>query len=140
MIIGELPSLQVFEAKLPVVEKNYFNNGNDGCSFKWGGYIFSEFEQHANRWEYYTYEADCYFIKLANILAAVDGRSYDDRTVYLYEVSKIKRSIENVLKYSTSDSFSDKQAKEEDRKVLSFFHDKLTQNENKDVYVICSVE
>ncbi|WP_298956332.1 hypothetical protein [uncultured Nonlabens sp.] len=139
MIIGELPSLQVFEAKLPVVEKNYLNNGDDGCSFKWGGYIFTEFEQNSNRWEYYTYEADCYFIKLANILAEVDQRSYDERTVYLYEISKIKKSIENVLKYSNSDSFSDNQAREEDRTILSFFLNKLTQYENKEAYVICSV-
>ncbi len=138
-IIGELPSLKMYEAKLPLVEKNYVNNGNHSVSFKWGGYIFTEFEQKANQWEYYSYGADCYFINLANILFSVDDRGYDDRTIYLFELNLVKNSIENVIKYAKLGGFSDKEAYEEDMNLLSYLNETLTNHKDEDILVSCSI-
>ena len=138
-IVGELQSLKMYEAKLPLVEKNYANNGNDSISFKWGGYIFTEFEQKANQWEYYSYGADCYFINLANILCSIDGRSYDDRTIYLFELNFIKNSIENVIKYAKLGGFSDNEAYEQDMILLKNLNEILHKYKTEGVLVSCSI-
>lgn len=138
-IIGKLPSLKLFEAKLSLVEKNYFNNGNSGVSFKWGGYIFTEFEENSSKWEYHAYAADCYFINLANLLCSIDDRSYEDRTVYLYELDFVKNSIENVIKYAKLGGFSDKEVYEEDMKLLNHWYETLINCKEEDVFVSCSI-
>lgn len=138
-IVGELHSLKMYEAKLPLIEKKYANNGNDSVSFKWGGYIFTEFEQKANQWEYYSYRADCYFINLANILASIDSRFYEDRTVYLFELNFVKNSVENVIKYAKFGGFADKDAYEEDMKLLNQLHAILNKHKDEDVLVSCIV-
>jgi hypothetical protein len=140
LIVGGLPSLKMFEAKLPIIEKNSFNDGNDSVSFKWGGYIFSEFEKNAgNGWEYYNYGSDCYFIELANILCGIDERSYDDRTIYLFELDVIKNGIENVIKYAKKGGFSDHESYQNDMELLTFFLEKIIQNEGEDIFISCSI-
>lgn len=137
-IIGELPSLKMYEAKLSFVEKNYIKNGNS-VSFKWGGYIFTEFEKKAHQWEYYSYGADCYFINLANILCSIDDSGYDDRTIYLYELNFVKNSIENVIKYAKLGGFSDNKAYEEDMKLLEYLDQILTDYKDRNFLVSCSI-
>lgn len=137
-IIGELPSLKMYEAKLALVEKNYFSD-ESSVSFKWGGYIFTEFEEKANQREYYSYGADCYFINLASVLCSIDDRYYEDRKIYLYEPDVIKNSIENVIKYAKLGGFSDNDAYEEDMKLLIFLQQILTKHQEDNVLVSCTI-
>lgn len=137
-IIGELPSLKMYEAKLALVEKYYMQNVNS-VSFNWGGYIFAEFEQKANEWEYYSYHVDCYFINLANILCSKDERGYDERSIYLYEPAFVKNSIENVIRYAKNGGFPDKEAFEEDMKLLNSLLQILTNNVNEEILVSCTI-
>ncbi|WP_264551878.1 hypothetical protein [Flavobacterium sp. N2038] len=138
LFAGELPSLRMYEAKLPLVEKNFYNNGNDSVSFYGGGYIFSEFEQNAgNRWEYYQYHNDCYFINMVNTLCGIDQRDYDDRTVFLFEMDLIKNAFQNVIKYAKNGGFTNKEYYEEDMKLLNIFLENIIKNEEKNLLISC---
>ena len=138
-IVGKIPSLKMYEAKLSLVEKNYLNNGNYSVSFKYGGHIFTEFEQKAINWEYYTFFTDCYFLNFANIICSIDTTEYEDGVVYLYESEFIKNSIENVIKYANFGGFPDQTQYEEDLKQLKYFLEILKNNVSENILVSCRI-